>query len=247
MTYSPQYTTEVRVEGITQFDITASTNPSTSEVLDWIEEVEADADQRMLGSYTQTDLAFDVPPTSTIPRSFQKAGWLEWVRLYGYDYAEGLVVIPPFVPIVSVSSLSRRTSGLTETAAWEALTEGPAADSSWVQIKKKGRNKQYYGIAIFFYDNIPVAGIGRVKMTYNYGWNLPTAVIREWCGLKVALKVFEALLAANVPYGVQDYGVMDIRVSAAELKRKWATALDRIVEIEAKHFPTEPKNLGVLL
>jgi len=84
-------------------------------------------------------------------------------------------------------------------------------------------------------------------MTYNYGWNLPTTVIREWCGLKVALKVFESLLAANVPYGTQDYGVMDVRVTAADLKRKWATALDRINEIERIHFPTEPRNIGVLL
>jgi len=247
MTYTPQYTSQTRINGITQFTAGAATNPSTTEILDWIEEVEADADQRMLGSYTLTDFAFDISPTSTIPRNFQKAGWLEWVRLYGYDFAEGLVVVPPYVPIISISSLSRRTSGLTEAEAWEALTEGPAANSSWVQIKKKGRNKQYYGVAIFFYDNIPVAGIGRVKMTYNYGWNLPTTIIREWCGLKVAIKVFEALLAANIPYGTQDYGVVDVRVTAAELKRKWATALDRIAEIELKHFPTEPKNIGVLM
>jgi len=247
MSYSPQYTSETKIEGYLQIAINDSTDPTTTELLDWIEEIETDADQRMLGSYTLTDFEFDVPATSTIPRNFQKAGWLEWVRLYGYDFAEGLVVIPPYLPIVSVSSLSRRTSSLTEAKAWEALTEGPAANSSWVQLKKKTRSKQFYGFAIFFYDNIPIAGIGRLKMTYNYGWNLPTAVIREWCTLKVVIKTLEVLLATHVPFGTQDYGVMDIRVTAAELKRKWATALDRIAEIEAKHFPTEPKNIGVLL
>jgi len=66
MSYSPQYTSESLVEAITQIDITDSTNPSSSQVLTWIEEVEKEVEERRLGSHTATDVYIDVPGTEEV-------------------------------------------------------------------------------------------------------------------------------------------------------------------------------------
>ena len=61
MSYSPKYTSESLVEAVTQIDITDSTNPSSSQVLTWIEEVEKEVEERRLGSHTATNVYIDVP------------------------------------------------------------------------------------------------------------------------------------------------------------------------------------------
>jgi len=72
------YTTAAKIEGITQFATSASTNPTTTEVAVWITEVEADADARALASYTLTDYKLDVPAKLTFPPK-NTIAWLEAV------------------------------------------------------------------------------------------------------------------------------------------------------------------------
>jgi len=164
----------------------------------------------------------------------------------GKSYVEiaSRLFFPPFLPIVSVASLSKRTSALTATEAWSALTEGPGADSSFLIMKKRTKTNQYLGFAIYFHNNTPSAGYQRIKMTYNYGWNLSTDIIGEWCSLKVALKVLGALVRANTPFGAADYGIADVRVGI-DIERRMVNIKERILEIEEQYFPE--KKLGIAL
>ena len=242
MTYTPKYTSQDKVTGITQFTPSGSTTPTDTQVLAWIEEVEADVDARALASYTLTDQIVDVLPEFNYPAKGTIA-WLEAVAGQSYDEINTSVLIPPFLPVVSVTSIYRRTTGLTETAAWELLTEGPGSTASFIILKKRSKTNQYLGMSIYFYQNQPDVGYGRVKMTYLYGWNLSATIIGEWCTLKVAIKAFEALKEANTPYGSGDYSLQDVRVGLVDAAIRNSQAIKRIREIEEQYFPE--KKLGI--
>ena len=242
MVYSPKYTSAAKVIGITQFTPAAGTLPTDTQVLTWIEEIEADADARFLGSYTATDQLIDIDSELNYPAKGTIA-WLEAIAGAGYDEVNAGLLIPPFKPLISVTALSRRTSGLTETAVWELLTEGPGSSASFIILKKATKTGQYLGNAIYFYQNEPYVGIGRVKMTYTYGWNLSTTIIGEWATLKVALKVFEALKEANTPAGSGDYSLADLKVGLVDIETRSKGTLQRVEEIEENYFPR--KKLGI--
>jgi len=237
------YTDETKVEGVTQFTITESTEPTTAQVAQWITEVEADVDARALSSYTLTDQKIDIPAKISYPESGTIA-WLEMIAGKNYMEIANRMFFPPFLPIVSVASLSKRASALTAAESWTSLTEGPGADSDFLIMKKRTKTNQYLGFAIYFYANAPTAGYQRVKMTYNYGWNLSTDIIGEWCTLKVALKVLGALLRSTTPFGSADYGIGDLRVGI-DLERRIVTLKERVLELEYQYFPE--KKLGIAL
>ena len=236
MTYAPKYTSAAKVEGLTQFAAGAATNPSDTEILAWIEEVETDADARDLYQTTHTDEIIDIVPELEYPAKGTIA-WLESISGQPYIEACHSILVPPHTPIVSISKLYRRTSGLAETAAWEELTEGPSSTGSFIIIKKKTKTGQYLGIAIYFYQNEPDIGYGRVKMTYISGWNLSTTILGEWCSLKVALKVMDSVINATTPTGSSGYGLGDARIDVDQMERKMSLWLKRIEEIEKEYFP----------
>lgn len=242
MTFTPKYSTQAKVTGITQFTPASGTTPTETQVLTWIEEIEADADARFLGSYTATDQVIDIDPELNYPPKGSIA-WLEAISGADYDEINMAILIPPFKPIISVTALSRRTTGLTETAAWELLTEGPGSMASFIIIKKATKTGQYLGVAVFFYQNEPYVGLGRVKMTYAYGWNLSTTILGEWCTLKVALKVLEALKEANTPISSGDYSLMDLRIGLVDIETRAKGIIKRVEELEEQYFPS--KKLGI--
>ena len=243
MTYTPKYSSQAKVTGITQFTPGVSTTPTETQVLTWIEEVEADVDARCLASYTATDQIIDIVPELNYP-SKGTIAWLEAVAGASYDEISASILIPPFLPFVSITSLYRRTTGLSETAAWELLTEGPGSSASFIIVKKRSKTNQYLGTGIYFYQNNPDIGYGRIKATYLYGWNLSTTIIGEWVTLKVAVKVFEALKEANTPYGSGDYSLADLRVGLVDLEARSKGLLMRTEEIERQYFPERKLGIG---
>lgn len=237
------YTSTTLIRGVTQFTDSGSTTPTTTQIEQWITEIEADADARALGSYTLTDQLIDVLPGIMYPAK-DTIAWLEALAGQRFDEIRNLVVIPPFIPIVSISSLSRRTSTLGSTDTWEALNEGTSSDDHYIQYKKKTKTNKYLGFALYFYSNNPTPGYQRIKMTYNHGWNLSTDIIGEWCTLKVALKVFTALLEANTPVGAGDYAIGDTSIGV-DLERRVVITKERLKELEDRYFPKE--ELGIVL
>lgn len=237
------YTSLNSVEGITQFHAELDTNPTTDQIAQWITEVEADADAMGIGEYTLTDQLVDVYPKLGTP-SVNTIAWLEKAAGISYDEITNLIIIPPFTPVVSISSLSKRTSSLGSTDAWEALTEGTTADTDFIILKKRTKTKKYLGFAVYFHHDNPEPGYQRVKMTYNYGWNLSTDIIGEWCTLKVALKVFQALQEAETPTASAQYAIENTNISL-NLDARVALVKVRIEELEDKYFPE--KELGIAL
>lgn len=238
------YTTEAKIEAILQLAVNESTDPTSTELAVWITEVEADADAMALSSYTLTDQVIDVIAKVGAPAK-NTIAWLEQLSGQRYSNLKTSILIPPFTPIISIASLSRRTSGLTETAAWEALTEGPGASASWIILKKRTKSKQFLGFAIYFYQNEPSSGYGRVKMTYNYGWNLSTDIIGEWCTLKVALKALDSMVRATTPVGARDYTTVDLRVGL-DLESRVKNIKERIIELEERYFPKKTLAIGFI-
>ena len=238
------YVSETDIEAITAFSITESTVPTTMQVAAWIVEVEADVDARGLGTYTLTDQYVDVPRQVSYPSE----GTVAWLSSIANDTNEVIdvnnVIVLPFLPIVSVTSLSRRTSSLGSTDVWEALTEGRESTNSYIILKKRTKSNQYLGFALYFFNNVPYDGVQRIKATYNYGWNLSTDIIGEWCTLKVALKVLDAVINDSTPIGSSQYGDMNINVSINPEQRRKDIIL-RIKEIEDKYFPS--RKLGIAL
>jgi hypothetical protein len=237
MVYSPKYTSQTKVQGLTQFAAGSTSKPTVTEVLQWIQEVEADADERSLYTYAVTDEVMDIPGKLDYPAKNTLA-WVEALAGFAYSEVSNKILMPPRTPIVSVTALSRRTTSLTETPVWELLTEGPSSTGSFMLLKRRTKTNQYLAFAIFFYQNEPDAGLGRVKMTYNYGWNLGVDIIGEWCTLKVAIKVLDVLVRTNTPYGSSDYGLTDLRIGL-DLKKSIATITDRISELELEYFPVQ--------
>jgi len=81
ISYVPQYTSELLIEGITQITITTATKPTTAQTLAWIEEIEKGMDSKLLGSYTATDEYIDVPSQRSVSRFTLE--WLELLSTYG--------------------------------------------------------------------------------------------------------------------------------------------------------------------
>lgn len=233
------YTTEAKVEGVTQFAITDSTEPTTTQVAVWIAEVDADIDARGLGSTAiESWQSEDIEKVDVVEKDTVE--FIEYVQRYGWSDLKGVFWFPAFSPIISIQNLEKRTSDLDATEAWSALTEGPGSGSDFIIIKRKSKTNQYLGVAVYFYsDDKPNAGPLRIRAKYTYGWNINTNVLSEYATLQVGLKVLDALREANVPYGAGDYGIGDVRVGPEDMQRKRWNMIRRIKEIEDRYFPQQ--------
>lgn len=238
------YTDTSKVTGITQFTDSGSTNPTTTQITQWITEVEADADARGLGSYTITDQYVDVAREVGYP-SKETVAWLTSIANNNYEVLDVTNLITlPFTPIISITSLYRRTSSLGATDVFEELTEGRESTDSFIILKKRTKSNQYLGYALYFFNNTPYDGPQRIKCTYSYGLNLSTSIIGEWCTLKVALKVLDAIIADSTPIGSSGYSDINMNITLnPEQRRK--DIISRIKELEDMYFPS--KKLGITL
>ena len=126
MSYTSIFTSEIKCEGLTQIDITASTNPSTSEVLEWIEEIETDILERNLYQRTATNEYIDVPPQGGVPggivTQITYSVSNDILRFIG-DMGGYLIPLTKVKsPIISITSLSKNDEDPSDTASWDALT-----------------------------------------------------------------------------------------------------------------------------
>jgi len=246
MSYSTRFTSEILVEGLLQIDITSSTKPTTTQVLNWIQEVEDGMMERNLAiASTDALTKFDVMPTNSYDR-----GTVAWVYAGLPSDSDGKVVVPPFVPIVEIFSgtLSRNNSSLTETADWDVLSEGPGNDSDYVILRRRTRNNKYYGYAIYFYGDVPYSGRDRVRGTWSYGYNVDTQILQEYATLKVCEKVILARLMSGQPSNVATYTAGNDLNSYVntQFETQLQYIKDRIIEIEKLHFPRQQIPVALL-
>ena len=232
-----KYTDERKVERYLQINIDEDTYPSSSDVEYFIQEVESYMDGLLLGTYTAVDEYIDVKPTQALSKD--TIAWIEYLTSYGYTPAQGRFVIPPLLPIVSVTSLKKNESPLSSDPNWVTLTEGPGSGSDFIILKRRVRSGQILGFGLYIYNNIPEAGYQRLKGTWVYGWNLPSNILSEYATLRVAEKVLLARSLSGEPVGISEYRGPDLQDF---LNTKVDVILDRVSkrigEIEEKYFPT---------
>lgn len=204
MSYTPKYTSEAKIEGELQISIDTNTKPTTAQTLVWIEEAETFIDTKGLGQKTASNETLDVP--EDLEQELPPAGTLAWFETISKPYEDwrraGKIVYPKLAPIIAVSGMYRRTSGLGDTEVWGSVTEGLAND--YVILKSPTR-AGLRGYAFYFFDNLPYTGIHRVKATYTYGLGLSTAILSEYATMKACLRVLGALSNTSSPTGTRQF------------------------------------------
>jgi hypothetical protein len=174
LSYTPKYTDEDKVESLLQISVDVDTVPTSGELLNLIQRVEAEMDARRLGSYTSTDELVD---------------------------ADGSAFIQPSnLPIISVNSLYENEAEPYQAADYKQRTEGPGDGTSFLIVRREFAGK-LLGIGLYFYDNVPKTGRARLKITYDYGFDFPSALLEEYATKRVALEVLQ-VRAANESYNV---------------------------------------------
>jgi hypothetical protein len=174
LSYTPKYTDETKVESLLQISVDVDTVPTSGELLNLIQRVEAEMDARRLGSYTSTDELVD---------------------------ADGSAFIQPSnLPIISVNSLYENEAEPYQAANYKQRTEGPGEGTSFLIVRREFAGK-LLGIGLYFYDNVPKAGRARLKITYDYGFDFPSLLLEEYATKRVALEVLQ-VRAANESYNV---------------------------------------------
>jgi|TARA_Y100000310_G_scaffold339517_1_gene432425 hypothetical protein len=184
------YTTEALVEAEILTGITTTSNPTTAEVAQWIEEAEAEVDELTQTSFTTTTVTNEV-----IPYDERTALSLSTVRsdykvrrdtTFDYDRDSFFLTEDGFrrSPITSITSLSRNTASDGETDSFTALTEqtGSGGDFIW---KKNG--------LVTFVKVKPNFGNRRgIKTTYTYGHTSIPNIVKTLTTKMVAKRVIQA-------------------------------------------------------
>lgn len=241
--YSTKWTTIPDIERFLQIDLDADTKPSDGEVLSFIEEVETSMLKQGWGTQTAVSgTVMDVHPTHAVSRG-SVTWWLEGLPATAY----GRVVVPPFLPITSVTSgaFFKNDAGLSSTPDWELLkckdNLPGAADTDFMTVKKYNhKTGNYDGIAFYFYHDVPSAGSRRLSGGYVYGYNVDSKILREYATLKTCEKVILARLFSGQPMNVASFtgGDMNSWVNTQfEVQMMWIKG--RCEEIEKKHLPEE--------
>lgn len=245
MAYTPKWTNISAVTGLLQITFTAATTPNTNQITDFIEDVEDGMTKSNLG--TQTTISgceFDVKPTSHAPPR-DTVGWWE----AGFPVSTGgIVVVPPYTPIVSVvsGSVARNKAVLTGAADWDTLVcrdnLSTAADTDFMILYDVNRKTgSRVGYAFYFYNDVPDSGRRRLRGTWVYGHNISGRILREYATLKVAEKALMARMNAAIPPNIAAYQAgSDINTFINVQTEAWLEYINgRTEEIERRHFPVE--------
>jgi len=242
MVYTPKYAKRSDIEDFLQITIDPTTKPTSIQVLNWIEEAESGVDQRLLGSYSTkaypNGMMIDVYPLPVYAKGTVK--WFEYVTTHPELPPYGRIIIPPIVPIISVTALYRNTADLHQAPNWEQLTEGPGTNTDFIVLKKKSKTGQLLGFAFYIYRNLPTTGYHRLQFVGSYGWNIPTAILKEYVTLTAAKTTLFALTQVSEPVAPQEFIGGDFgRFVGISFRERINYINERLRQIEEKHFPSE--------
>jgi len=247
--YDPRWCELEDIERFLQIDLDADTKPSDGEVLLFIEETETSILKEGWGTQTAVSgTVMDVQPTHAVSRG-SVAWWIQGLP----ESEHGRIVIPPYLPIVSVTSgaFFKNDNSLNQAPNWTLLDckeDIPnATDTDFLIIRKfnhkTGNND---GIGFYFFNNVPTAGSRRLSGGYVYGHNIDSKILREYATLKVCEKVILARLFSGQPMNIVSYtgGDMNSWVNT-QFQVQLAYIRERCEEIKKLHFP-EPLPIAVI-
>jgi len=263
MSYIPKYTSEEKVEKLTQMTIDATTDPNSTEVLEWIEEVEKEVDVKKLGwgdgrsegqGYAASNVYLSVPRIRVGLRPLSKFKLL--VKGLDPEILTKGAVVPlqelrywPIIPGQTVTLERRTSSELDDVPEWESLTRGyysgwiEAGDTDYMVLTTRGRAGQEHGVAFLIYsDKTPRGGHASLRASFSYGWNLPGKILSRYCTLKVGIRVLEAAVEAGEPTRIATFTGGDFQTFVnTELSNTISRWEEEIKEIEKKYFPREAR------
>jgi len=238
MVYTPVYTTLTRVEGLLQFQLSTGSVPTLAQTLDIIEEVEERIIDRGLASHTATSDYFDVP----IPDGTSAGN--DWT----FDADNGRIVIGqqggmivPLAtikhPIISITSLYKNDEAAGDAPSWTQLVEwNGTLGSTDFMLLKSGRRRT--GYALYIYENTPYSGPNRLKMTYSYGYNVPSDILRNWTTLAVGIQCLIERMGSNQPSGLSSMqGGQLGQFIPTQYQERIQLLREELVRIEIQHFP----------
>jgi hypothetical protein len=138
-------------------------------------------------------------------------------------------------PIISITELQKNDEDYADTPDWISLTEGPADNSSFLLLTSGLKN---LGYAIWFYDNLPMAGPKRLRVTYTYGYNVDNEILQRWCTLKVAIKVLVAKMGTSSASGLTELQGEGLGIYLPrQYKRRIDELKAEVAIIEKTYFP----------
>ena len=251
MAYNPLFTSEEDVESLTQLTITDASVPTSTELLDFIQQVEARVTERGLATHTAPDIYVDVPTQESVGSEYNWARqsysrFVYRIRQgqFNFNTASGLIIPLGNIqhPVIAVTTIHKNDEYPDDAPSWDLLVQwnGVVDDSSFMLLKNT-ENQRRYGYAIFMYNAFPIVGPKRLKMTYTYGYNVDTEILKEWCTYQAAIKTLEARMGTNSVDGLSwaaDSGDLGQFVNTQYAERISLMRL-RIAEIEIDHFPTD--------
>jgi hypothetical protein len=198
MSYSPVYTSEVMVEGLLQVTIDNSSIPTSTQLAQFMKDVEYGVIHRKLGSHTATDIYIDVPIGTEILRRYDWIYDAEHARLkIGINSGVLIPLIDIPTPIISITSLYKNDNDEASAPSWTALTQWDGTVASDFMLLKSGTKT--LGYALWIYDDEPESGPNRLKMTYSYGFNVDLAILGDYCTYGASIKALMARMGTNEP------------------------------------------------
>jgi len=238
-----RWTTIQDVERFLQIVLDANSKPSDGEVLDFIEEVESGRLKEGWGTQTAVSgTVLNVEPTSAMSKG--SIGW--WLADFP-ELEQGRLVIPPYRPIVSVTSgaFFKDESSLSQAENWTLLdckdNVPNVTGTDFMTLKKENhKTGNFDGIAFYFYNNLPAAGYRKLSGGWVYGYNVDTKILREYSTLKVCEKVILARLFSGQPMNIASFtgGDMNSWVNT-QFQVQLAYIQQRCDEIRKRHLPEE--------
>ena len=227
--------------------ITTTSVPTTAQVLTWIEESEDRIGTRNLGTSNVSNQLVDVQAALITPAS--QYNWNYSISSgelnFGVNSMEGIVIplVDVKVPVIAVSKLEVNTAEPDAAANWTTLTEGPGLNSSFMILRTGNLS---LGYAIWFYNNEPEPGIGRIRLTYTAGSNIDSGIIGEYCTYDVAIKVLIAKMGTNDPAGLTMLDGQGLnRFIPTQYQQRIAELRNMMIGIEVDHFPRDPRMAAV--
>ena len=228
------------VEAYTQFTASSITTPSLQEETEWLAQAETEIEENSLGEHLIENIYLDVPSRET-NRGVYDAEWDSKAdHLYTQIGKRGLIVPLTNIkrPLLKITILEKNDEDYSADTDWTELTEGPADGASYIILESGDKQ---HGYALMFFDNYPLYGPKRLRLSYQYGENINTGILREWVAKTVAVNVLGALMGTNSPTGLRilDMGGDVPFVYNTNYKDRILEYKTRLKEIEDKYFPVK--------
>lgn len=238
MSYIPQFTNLSSVSALTGETIDDTSDPTTAQVLEWIEEVEMEMIANGYSTEELTGIIMDIPEGDA-SRSDPVVSWI-------YDdvsFLSGKVVILPRIPFVSVANVQRNVTGYSQDPDWEDLTEGPGSSSHFLIIRNPYK-AGLRGVALYFYSNAPSVGFQKLKLDYTWGYDLPKTVLREYATCKASIMLLYSKYLRKEP--IFDFNIAGLSSKLNPFTNVHVYILEKIEAIKEQWLPSEYTGVAIL-